>query len=130
MAYITINRNNFFNNLDIIAKQTKSVDKIALVLKDNAYGHGLLEMAELAKEYGIKKAVVRTNDEAKIIENFFEYILVLSDIPKQKSQNIRYTINDLNSIDKFPKDTKVELKVDTGMHRNGIAVSEIGRAHV
>ncbi len=128
MAYITINKNNFFNNLDIIAKQTKSVDKIALVLKDNAYGHGLLEMAELAKEYGIKKAVVRTNDEAKIIENFFEYILVLSDIPKQKSQNIRYTINDLNSIDKFPKDTKVELKVDTGMHRNGIAVSELKEA--
>jgi len=125
MAYITINKNNFFNNLDIIAKQTKSVDKIALVLKDNAYGHGLLEMAVLAKGYGITKAVVRTDDEAKIIESFFEYILVLCEIPKQKSKKIRYTINDLNSIDKYPAGTKVELKIDTGMHRNGINISDL-----
>jgi alanine racemase len=41
MAYIILNKNNFFNNLDIIANRTKSVDKVALVLKDNAYGHGL-----------------------------------------------------------------------------------------
>ena len=55
MAYIILNKNNFFNNLDIIAKRTKSVDKIALVLKDNAYGHGLVEVAAMAHEYGIKK---------------------------------------------------------------------------
>lgn len=125
MAYITLNKNNFFNNLDIIAKSTKSVDKIALVLKDNAYGHGLLEMASLAKEYGVKKAVVRTCQEAQVIEDFFEYVLVLGEIPKEKSEKIRYTINDINTITKFPKETKVELKVDTGMHRNGISIDEL-----
>ena len=130
MAYIILNKNNFFNNLDIIANRTKSVDKIALVLKDNAYGHGLVEMASLAKEYGIKKAVVRTSVEAFMIEEYFDYILVLSDVPKEKSQKIRYTINDIKSIDKFPQDTKVELKVDTGMHRNGIDMSELKEAFV
>jgi len=125
MAYITLNKNSFFNNLDIIASHTKSKDKIAIVLKDNAYGHGLLEMATLAQEYEVKKAVVRTNNEAKIIEEFFEYILVLGEIPKKPSSKIRYTINDINSISKFPQDTLVELKVDTGMHRNGIAISEL-----
>ena len=130
MAYITLNKNNFFNNLDIIANRTKSVDKIALVLKDNAYGHGLLEMASLAKEYGIKKAVVRTCQEAKVIEDSFEYVLVLGEIPEVKSSKIRYTINDINSIENFPKETKVELKVDTGMHRNGIDISELKDAFV
>lgn len=125
MAYITINRNNFFNNIDIIAKRTKSVDKIALVLKDNAYGHGLVEMAKLAKEYGIKKAVVRTCKEALEIEELFEYILVLGEIPDIKNDKVRYTINDIKSIDKFPEDAKVELKVDTGMHRNGISMNEL-----
>ena len=62
MAYITLNKNNFFHNLDIITKKTKSKDKIAIVLKDNAYGHGLLEIASMAKEYGITKAVVNNND--------------------------------------------------------------------
>jgi len=137
MAHITLNKNNFFNNLDIIAKQTKSKDKIALVLKDNAYGHGLLEVAKMAKEYGIKKAVVNNCEEALQIEKYFEYILVLADVPypkstsspsltaQIKSNKIRYTINDVNFINKFPHATKVELKVDTGMHRNGIKMDEL-----
>lgn len=128
MAYIILNKNNFFSNLDIIANRTKSVDKIALVLKDNAYGHGLLEMASMASEYGIKRAVVRTCKEAKDVQNLFNYILVLGEIPTSKSDKIRYTINDLTSIDKFPTGTKVELKVDTGMHRNGIDMSDLKEA--
>ena len=134
MAYITLNKNNFFNNLDIIANQTKSKDKIALVLKDNAYGHGLVEVAQMAKEYGITKAIVRCQVEADMVKEYFKYILVLNEIPNSASDKIRYTINDIKSISKFPKGTKVELKVDTGMHRNGItreqledALSEIQR---
>ena len=42
MSYIELNRSSFFNNLDIIAQKTADTAKIALVLKDNAYGHGLL----------------------------------------------------------------------------------------
>ena len=128
MAFITLNKNNFFNNLDIISKRSKAKDKIALVLKDNAYGHGLLEVASLAQEYGISRAVVQSVAEAKKIEDFFEYILVLADFPKEKSKKTRYTINDIKTIKQFPKNTKVELKVDTGMHRNGIAMSELEAA--
>ncbi|MCK9472935.1 alanine racemase [Sulfurimonas sp.] len=130
MATIILNKNNFFNNLDIISKSTKTRDKIALVLKDNAYGHGLLEVASMAKEYGISKAVVCSCKEAKLVDDFFEYILVLGEIPTSKSDKIRYTINDIKSIDKFPIGTKVELKVDTGMHRNGISMSELEEAFI
>ena len=125
MAYITLNKNHFFNNLDIIAQLTCDKDKIALVLKDNAYGHGLLEIAGMAREYGIKKAVVQTDAEAKSIEDYFEYVLVLADIPHSASTKIRYTINDMQSIAHFPKDTLVELKVNTGMARNGIEIHEL-----
>jgi alanine racemase len=131
MAFITLNKNNFFNNLDIIAKLTCAKDKIALVLKDNAYGHGLLEVAGMAKEYGITKAVVRSCDEAKKIEDFFEYILVLADIPTRTlnaASKIRYTINDSKQIQKFQKGTKVELKVNTAMNRNGIEMEELEAA--
>ncbi|MEA3369946.1 MAG: alanine racemase, partial [Campylobacterota bacterium] len=128
MAFITLNKKHFFNNLDIISKRSKAKDKIALVLKDNAYGHGLLEIAVLAKEYGIKRAVVQTQEEAKSIEGFFEYLLVLADIPKEQSEKIRYTINDINAVEKFAKNTKVELKVNTGMNRNGIEMQELEAA--
>ncbi|MBL4730210.1 MAG: alanine racemase [Sulfurimonas sp.] len=128
MAYITLNKSNFFHNLDIIAKKTSGKDKIALVLKDNAYGHGLLEVAQMAQEYGITKAVVKNEDEAKQIEFFFDYILILADYPTSKNEKFRYTINDIDSIGKFTKGTKVELKIDTGMHRNGISPHEIQMA--
>ena len=98
MAYITLNKENFFHNLDIIASKTKSKDKIALVLKDNAYGHGIIQIASMAQEYGIKKAVVRCQVEATMIQEYFQYILVLNDIPTIASKNIRYTITDIKNI--------------------------------
>ena len=128
MAYITLNKKHFFNNLNIIAKLSYGKDKIALVLKDNAYGHGLREMAQMAQEYGITKAVVRSYEEAKDIEEFFEYVLILADTPQQSNAKFRYTINDLKAIEKFPKGTKVELKVNTGMNRNGIEMDELREA--
>ena len=128
MAYITLNKTHFFNNLDIIAQLTCGKDKIALVLKDNAYGHGLLEIAQLAQEYGITKAVVRSNAEAETIAHLFEYILVLADTPEKPSEKIRYTINDLEQIKQFAKGTKVELKVNSGMNRNGVEMDELGTA--
>jgi len=128
MAYITLNKNNLFNNLDIITKLTYTKDKIALVLKDNAYGHGLFEIAKMAREYGVKKAIVRSCYEAQQISDYFEYILVLADIPKVASKKIRYTINDIEQIQNFPKDTKVELKVNTAMNRNGIEMDELSIA--
>ena len=50
-----INKSNYFHNLQTIANHIGDKDKISVVLKDNAYGHGLLEIAKLAKEFGIKK---------------------------------------------------------------------------
>jgi len=128
MAYITLNKKHFFNNLDIIAQRSKGKDKIAIVLKDNAYGHGLTEIAQMAHEYGIKKAVVRSNYEARKIEDLFEYILVLADKADICSEKISYTINDLCAIKDFAKGTKVELKVNTGMNRNGIEMYELREA--
>jgi len=129
MSYIELNQSAFFHNLDIIAQKTADKDKIALVLKDNAYGHGLLEVAHMAKEYGITKAVVRREEEAEQIKEYFDYILILSPrFPVSSAANFVYTINSLEEIAKFPSESRVELKVDTGMHRNGIGMDELDSA--
>ncbi len=125
MSRIELNREHFFYNLSQIEVQTKAKERIALVLKDNAYGHGLLEMAALASEYGITKAVVRSNEEALAVIDFFGYILVLADIPQKPHPKICYTINDADAIKKFPQGTRVELKVNTAMNRNGVNQEEI-----
>lgn len=129
MSYIELNKSAFYNNLDIIAKKTADVDKIALVLKDNAYGHGLNEIAKMAKEYGLSKVVVRNTQEADRIKDLFEYILILSpdfSLPSQK--NYIYTINCLDDLDKVSSTHRMELKVDTGMHRNGICMEDLQKA--
>ncbi len=128
MAFIQLSRQAFFHNLDIIAQRTESVDKIALVLKDNAYGHGLIETASMAKEYGIKRAVVRSVHEAGQLIDYFSYILVLAEIPLTASEQVVYTLNTLDDIEKFPLRCRVEIKVDTGMHRSGVASEELEQA--
>ena len=127
MAFITINRENFYHNLNQIALKTGSVDKIALVLKDNAYGHGLLIMAELASEFGIRHVVVRNRQEANQIRQLFKSILILGDRAVQ-SDEYSFAINSLDDISLAESGSRVELKVDTGMHRNGIAMEEIKTA--
>jgi alanine racemase len=129
MAFINIYKENFFHNLNQIALQTGSVEKIAIVLKDNAYGHGLVLMAQLASEYGIKHAVVRNTEEANQIESYFETILILGD-SIIKHPKLSYAVNRLEDIEKAQVGAKVELKVDTGMHRNGIKLDEVDDALV
>ena len=127
MAFITLNRENFYYNLNQIALKTGSVDKIAIVLKDNAYGHGLGLMAGMASDFGIRHAVVRNHLEAAQIDSLFETVLILGGeaVPLE---HCTYAINSLDEIAAIPEGTKVELKVDTGMHRNGIAMNEVDEA--
>ena len=124
MAYIQINQKNLYHNLNQIALKTNSIDKIAVVLKDNAYGHGLDIISKLCADYGIKHAVVKNIQEAKKIKNLFNTILVLND-DVVVDDKISFAINSLDDIHKAKANSKVELKVDTGMHRNGVLVDEL-----
>ena len=129
MAYIKIDKNNFFHNLDICSKHAGKKDKIAIVLKDNAYGHGLDQIAKLSHEFGIKNAVVKNYKEAKQISHLFEHILILADTKIDSlSHTFHITINKLDDIDVLDKKCKIYIKVDSGMHRNGIAPNELEEA--
>ena len=127
MAFCLINKSNYFHNLALIEKKIQR-KKIAVVLKNNAYGHGLVEMAQLASEYGIEHAVVNTLNESNLIQDLFKSILVLQDTPNSKvPDNIIITINSISMLERINPTTRVELKVDTGMNRNGIMVKDLDR---
>jgi len=129
LAKIVLSKENYFHNLEIITKKTGSKEKTAVVLKDNAYGHGLLEIASLAKKFGITKAVVRTLKEARKIETFFEQILILADRSYSTySHSFHIVVNTIEEIQRLPENTNVHLKIDTGMHRNGITTKTLEEA--
>ncbi|CAM4140071.1 alanine racemase [Campylobacter armoricus] len=126
MAYIEINRLAYEYNLDLIASKAGGYQKIICVFKDNAYGHGAKILAPIAKEKGINFVAVKDEDEAGELELFFENILILSHHPHTKeNEKFIYALNDKNDIDKFKKNTKIHLVIDTNMHRNGILPEEL-----
>ena len=124
MAFIKIDKKNFFYNLNQFREKLGSKDKIAIVLKDNAYGHGLEIMAELSYKFGLTQAVVRDIYEAKRIDRYFKHILILGDRAIVNSK-YSFALNSLDDIKRAKRGSLVELKVDTGMHRNGIALDEL-----
>ena len=139
MPYLQIDSQKFLHNYQIILNTIapKNPEKIAIVLKDNAYGHGLKQIAELAKRVKIQNAFVKNTYEALEIAPFFSYIAILypHSLPYDslfkealQSPNIYFCAHSLESLKNYPKGTKIELKVDSGMHRNGIAKNTLNQA--
>ena len=127
MAYITINQAHYFYNLDLLCGKAGGKDKVMAVLKDNAYGHGLELMANLASTYGLQKAAVKNLEEANLISHLFNEILVLADHPPKQvvSPNISFAAHSFETLNDFPKGTAIHLSIDTGMHRNGVREEKI-----
>ncbi len=124
MALIEINRDNLFYNLHWFSNRVGSKSKLAVVLKDNAYGHGIDIIAKLSSRFGVKIAVVRDTQEAIKIKEYFKDIIVLGDRAIRDNQ-ISFVLNSIDDIKKAQKGSRVELKVDTGMGRNGVLIEDI-----
>ncbi len=127
MAFITIDRKNLFRNLDLLCARAGDKNKIAAVLKDNAYGHGLDIVARLVSEYGIREAVVISYDEALKIEKLFDNILVLDDKPRARKA-LSFAVTSIDTLEDVDPEARIELKIDTGMRRNGIVMDEMEKA--
>ncbi len=127
MAIIKINRDNLYHNLNQLSLKCGNKEKIAAVLKDNAYGHGIDIIAKLVSRFGLKEGVVVSNQEALKIKDFFKNILILNDTPL-KIESFSYAITSIDALKAVSKEIKIELKIDTGMHRNGISLNELSIA--
>ena len=129
MSELVLNRSAYIHNLTKICAKAGGKDRVILVLKDNAYGHGAALVGREAASYGIKFCAVKNEAEARELEPFFEHILILSHIPHGgESERFIYAVNDISLIAKFKKGARVHIAVDTLMHRNGVGVGEVRAA--
>ena len=133
-----INLKNFKNNLQEIRRIVKPDAKIIAVVKANAYGHGIIEMAKAALEFGADSlAVARTTEAVQLRKNdIYSPILVFGyttedEIVPLIMGNIAFTVYDYNTaliISKYAKKLNrqavIHIKIDTGMSRLGF-VSKI-----
>ncbi len=126
-GYIYVNKTNLINNIKYL--KNISNKEICLVVKANAYGHGIEWAVRNAMQAGVSWFAVASIQEGiharKISKNI--RILLLSEPSKDEisslwKNNLDITVyneNFINSLINYKKPFNVHLKVDTGMHRVG-----------
>ena len=132
-AYIDLRA--IIHNIKVIKKHAES-SKIIAVVKANAYGHGVSEVAEVLNDYVDGFAVARL-DEALYLKKFIDNktILILGglfdndDLLTISRNDINIVLHNyelLRKIEKLtlPTPIKCWLKLDTGMHRLGVSLDQ------
>ncbi len=131
--HIEISRTNLLHNYDYFQKLNPNT-QIWPVLKSNAYGHGLKQVASVLKERQFDYFIVDSFHEAlKIWETTHRKVLLIAPVhPDNYSQlkfkNLTLTIQDtfsLKRIAQIKKPVRIHLKINTGMSRQGIDTDEI-----
>ncbi len=114
---------------------------VAPVLKSNAYGHGLLEVAQLMETAHLPFLCVDSYYEALILRNegIRTPILIIGYTPartalRRRLRDVSFGIIGLEELRTLSSGAKrpisIHLKIDTGMHRHGIPIDEIEEAYV
>jgi len=135
---VLIHRERLLHNLRVFQRKYPK-QQIAPVLKSNAYGHGLVPVAKILDRQKIAFLVVDSIFEAVALvkEGIKSKILVVgytrpSEIKRNRYKNVAFTITNFDQLEKMSKGLKSKqlfhLKIDTGMHRQGILTAEIPAA--
>ena len=113
--------------------------QFAPVLKSNAYGHGLELVAEILKDQAVPFLVVDSYFETLRLKGagIKTKLLVIGYSPiefliSQPFKNVSFTIISLEALKELSQNLKksktIHLKIDSGMHRQGITAEEIDEA--
>lgn len=134
-----INLNSLKHNLDQV-RQRAPESRVLAVIKANAYGHGLvrvanaldgadafavarLEEAELLRSAGLHKPVVLLEGVQDV-----QSLAMAADLSCQIVVHSAYQLDMLCKLSELKSPMDVWLKLDTGMHRLGISPEEFSNA--
>lgn len=130
---VEVDLNTLKNNFNLI-KQLASPSKVNIVLKANAYGHGLVRIAKLLEEIGADYLSVAVVEEGILLRKagIKMPILVLggvwgNQVPLFINYDLHITASSLEKVKQIneistqlKKKAKVHIKIDTGMERIGV----------
>ncbi|MFA6850062.1 MAG: serine racemase VanT catalytic subunit [Selenomonadaceae bacterium] len=128
-AWIEIDKNSLRQNVSALRTLLPSGSQLMPAIKANAYGHGAVLLAKELNKLGITAFCVATVLEGVELRNggVKGDILILGYThPKQfsllKKYHLTQTVIDsgyAKTLNAYGKKIKVQLKIDTGMHRMG-----------
>lgn len=137
--WVEIEADAFRHNLEEFRRRLGRTELMP-VIKSNAYGHGLLEIAGLADKAGISWFGVNSVEEGIALRRagFKQKILVLGYVPLAQSDlvveyDLRTVVYNLENIKSLAmaarrqkKNVFIHLKIETGTNRQGIPIKKIG----
>ncbi|MCR4437154.1 MAG: alanine racemase [Clostridiales bacterium] len=132
-AWAEVNLDNIAHNVREIRRITNKRAEIMGVVKADAYGHGVMEVAKTLLESGVTRLAVSMLDEAIQLRKsgFHVPILILSYTDPRRAEEIaRYDVTQtvfshdlaqaLSDVAvKLKRNIKIHIKIDTGMTRVG-----------
>ncbi|MDO4283207.1 MAG: serine racemase VanT catalytic subunit [Clostridia bacterium] len=130
-AFIELNFSNLAHNIEEIKKVIDKDCKIMAVVKANAYGHGIVQIAKMLNRIGVKDFAVATLSEGILLRKHHidGNILILgytdvSNIEYVIEYDLMQTIIDYEYAKKIEtielkSKLKVHVKINTGMNRIG-----------
>lgn len=138
LVTVEISREKILKNLELFLESV-SPWGVAPVLKANAYGHGLVEVARIVDAHAhVPFVVVDSYYEALQLRNerITTPILVIGhtlshNIKKNTMHGISFAVGSLHQLKEIAETNvpvSVHLKFDTGMHRQGITPKELSHA--
>ena len=134
-----IDLNALRNNLSI-SRQTAPESRVMAVIKANGYGHGLIQVAR-ALENADAFAVATIDEAIWLRDTGIQHPIVVLEGCMSKDEfetaakrNLQTVVHHQQQLDLLLEIESTEpmgvwLKIDTGMHRLGIAVSECTKAY-
>lgn len=139
VQWVEIDSQAFRHNVQEFKKRLGRTELMA-VIKANAYGHGLLVIARLAKEAGIRWFGVNNVEEGLALRQagFDQAILILGYVPLSQAEavvhydlrTVVYNLENLKVLARAARQQKkkafVHLKIETGTNRQGIPIKKLG----
>ncbi len=140
---IELSKSAMSKNLDFVRGIVGSHPEIALVVKANAYGHGVPQVISMAESAGIRLFATATSFEAQsVLEHkskesrvMIMGILYDSDIPWAIENDIEFFVFDIERLrivvkvaKEIGKPARVHLEVETGGNRTGLDLHDLPEA--
>ena len=125
-AKAVIHLSKLNSNLDAINRRLKPGVKRMAVVKDNAYGHGLIPIAEHIKDSVEWFCVARAFEAKNLREAGIQNPILVFEAPLEETAswyidyNLTATLAEIDSLDVMLPGTEYQINIDTGMHRLGI----------
>ncbi len=134
---LKIHWGNLEHNLKIIQNVIGPHVTIMPIVKDNAYGHGLVDIGTFLVKQKVSFIGVNSTEEALYLRrhNVTCHILIMGAIQEEdfsliEKYNLDFTIYDKRIVDyilnpSFKKNVRAHLKINTGMNRLGLHFDEV-----